>query len=239
MSLPINGYGQGLYNSFSSQWNDYDKESPQWQFFKLLTKPEDVFRYIRSHRHENGHWARDNLKFALLEMILIFVLSFVLLILPGFQFSAENIFIAILQLIGINFIIFGLLASFLFTKFLNKFGLASRSYRESRQDVEFRFCFDAFCNGYTAIIADFLVGYPIIYLIGLVFSNSLFTLILPNTLLCFAGCHFLYLFIQTLNVLPFIKKLPYLLFWVPVILTYVLSMIFHWPIVRGWIFCLF
>ena len=122
MSLPINGYGQGLYNSFSSQWNDYDKESPQWQFFKLLTKPEDVFRYIRSHRHENGHWARDNLKFALLEMILIFVLSFVLLILPGFQFSAENIFIAILQLIGINFIIFGLLASFLFTKFLNKIG---------------------------------------------------------------------------------------------------------------------
>lgn len=235
MSLPINGYGQGLYNSVSSRWNEYDKESSQWQFYKLLTSPEDVFRYIRSHRHECGYWARDNFKFAFREIILISCLLLVWYIFPGFHPSFKSIILNEIQFVAFDFIILGVLCASIFSTFLNKFGLANRSYRESRQDVEWRFCFDAFCNGYVAIIIDFLIGYPIIYLISLIFPNYFFILFLPNTLLCIAVCHSLYLFVQTLNVLPFIKRLPFPLFFVPVILVYTLSLIFGWSIARGWV----
>lgn len=233
MSLPINGYGQGLYSSVSSKWNEYDKESSQWQFFKLLTSPEDVFRYIRSHRHECGFWARDNFNFAFLEIILITVLLLVWYIFPGFHLSLKLILLNEIQFVGFYFLIFGILSASIFSTFLNKFGLASRSYRESRQDVEWRFCFDAFCNGYVALIADFFFGYPIIYLVSLIFNNYFFTLFLPNTLLCIAACHFLYLFVQTLNVLPFIKRLPTPIFFIPVIIIHLLSLVFGWPIARG------
>ncbi|OHT05411.1 hypothetical protein TRFO_26895 [Tritrichomonas foetus] len=235
MSLPIDGYGQGLYNSVSSRWNEYDKESAQWQFVKLLTKPSDVFRYIRSHRHESGLWARNNYKFAGLEVVFILILSFIWYVFPKFHFSIHILITNLFQYIVRDYVLFGALTATLFSMFLNKFGLAVRSYRESRQDVEWKFCFDAFCNGYVALIFDFFLGYPVIYLISLIFPNWFFTLFLPNTLLCISACHFLYLFIQTLNVLPFIRRIPYVIFFVPVFFVYFLSLVFGWPMARMWI----
>ena len=235
MTLPIDGYGQGLYNSVSSRWSEYDKESAQWQFYKILTHPDDLFRYIRSHRHECGFWARDNLKFSILEVIVLSALSFVWYIFPGFAFSLDVVVVSLLKFVIKDYILFGLATATLFSLFLNKFGLAIRSNRESRQDVEWRFCFDAFCNGYAALILDFFAGYPILYAIGMIFPSTFFELLIPNTLLMIAACHFLYLFIQTLNVLPFIRRLSYPVFFVPVVLVYLLSLVFGWPIARGWI----
>lgn len=235
MNTPFGGSGRGVMQSFGS-WIDVDKESVLWQFSALIQKPRNAFKYFASRRHEKGLWPRGHFRFVIFEHVLLFALSLIYYVFPDFHFSGSSIFWNFMTFVILDFIVLDCLVSSVIYVYLNKWGLAERSYRESRQDVDWIFCLDAFCNGCAAMICDFMGGYVIIHTLELLFKDmSFFTVFLPNTLF-FAGIwHSVYLFIETLNVLPFIKKLNYVYFVVPLICFYILSVILGWKLPHKWL----
>jgi hypothetical protein len=229
MPLPFDG--KGPWRPMIGQWSDVDKESVSWQFATLLQKPNTAFRYFSSRRHERGMWARGHIRFALFEAIAILLLSLLWYLFPEFHFSWHSIVANFFTFIVRDFFISGLALSFLVCTLLNRCGLAMRSYRESHQDVERRFVFDAFCNGVVAVIVDFMAGYFIVHIFERWFrANRIFQLLVPNTLFLGTFVHFIYLFVGTLNILPFIKRVPTLPFALPALGVYVLSLVFGWQL---------
>jgi hypothetical protein len=229
MIIPFDG--KGVWRSVGSQWIDIDKESVIWQLTTLIKRPNSAFRYFASRRHVQGMWARGNIRFALFEVCALLLSSILWYVFPEFPFSFKSLLINILTFAVRDFLIIGWSFSFIVSLILNRFGLAMRSYRESRQDVERRFCFDAFCNGAVAFLTDFMLGYFVLHICERLFSsNRIIQLFLPNTLFLLTTIHFLYLFVGTVNVLPFIKRLRIFYFAIPPICLYVLSLIFGWKI---------
>lgn len=164
------------------------------------------------------------------------MLSLLWYVYPGFSWSVESVIRNFVTFVVLDFLIVdcGISSAAYFC--LNKWGLEWRSYRESRQSVEWRFCLDAFCNGNVAIISDFMVGYFLVHALEVAFDrNWVTTILLPNTVLFGAVGHCLYIFVESLNVLPFIKRLNAMHFLMPVIVGYVISVIFGWKPAITWI----
>lgn len=235
MNVPLDGLKSGFMNVASTGWSEGDKNSAFWQFIILFAKPHSLFKHMRYHRHESGIWARGHFRFALFEIMFIAIFSLIWFIFPSYKLTLNNFCACLITFVGFDFIIVGIALATIFWWGLNKWGIASRSYRESRQDVEWKFCIDAYCNGYVAVIIDFLFGYPIFHILSIAIPNYFFTYFVPNTLIVFAAAHFTFLFIESLNVLPFIKRRNFVLYMIPIVIIYVLSLAFQWPIAIGWI----
>jgi hypothetical protein len=158
-------------------------------------------------------------------------ISLVWYLFPEFKLSLKSLLFTLFVCFIRHFLMLGLIVSFLVCALLNKYGLAVRSYRESHQDVDWRFCFDAFCNGTVAFIFDFLIGHLIVHF-GEIYcpQNWLFAFFLPNSLFLAMSLHFIYLFVGSLNVLPFIKRLRTVHFAIGPICAYVLSLICRWRV---------
>jgi hypothetical protein len=229
MTIPFDG--KGVWRSVGGPWSDIDKESVSWQLVTLLKRPQTAFRYFASRRHERGLWARGHLRFTLFE-ICAFVLSSALwYVFPEFRLSLKSLVMNVVTFAIRDFLIIGWSVSFFVSLALNRFGLAMRSYRESHQDVERRFCFDAFCNGMVAFLVDFMFGYFFLHILERLFpTNRVIQVFLPNTLFLGTTIHFLYLFVGTVNVLPFIKRLRIAYLAIPAICLYVLSLVFGWKV---------
>lgn len=231
MSLPFQGLGCGVFQSVGGSWMEADKESVRWQFFALFRRPTTTFRYFGSRRHEFGIWSRGHFRFALFEAFAMSAISLVWYLFPEFKLSLKSLLFTLFVCFIRHFLMLGLIVSFLVCALLNKYGLAVRSYRESHQDVDWRFCFDAFCNGTVAFIFDFLIGHLIVHF-GEIYcpQNWLFAFFLPNSLFLAMSLHFIYLFVGSLNVLPFIKRLRTVHFAIGPICAYVLSLICRWRV---------
>jgi hypothetical protein len=82
-----------------------------------------------------------------------------------------------------------------------------------------------------AFITDFMVGYFFLHILEAILpANRFVQLFLPNTLFLLTTIHFIFLFVGTLNVLPFIKRLRTVYFAIPSFCLYVLSLIFGWKV---------
>jgi hypothetical protein len=231
MSHPFEGQGGGLFQSVSGFWMEADKESVRWQFFALFRRPATAFRYFGSRRHELGIWSRGHFRFALFEASAMSAILLVWYLFPEFKLTLKSLLFTLFVCFIRHFLTLGVTVSLVVSALLNKFGLAVRSYRESHQDVDWRFCFDAFCNGTVAFIFDFLIGYLIVHIGEICWpQNWFFAFFLPNSLFLAASLHFIYLFVGTLNVLPFIKRLKTVHFAIAPICGYVLSLICRWRV---------
>jgi hypothetical protein len=231
MTLPFEVLGEGVFQSVGGPWVEVDKESVRWQFLTLFQRPNTAFRYFGSRRHELGIWSRGHFRFALFEASAMFAISLLWFVFPEFPFSLKSVLFTFFACFVRYFVFAGAAVSFVVCWLLNKFGLAVRSYRESHQDVEWRFCFDAFCNGTVAFMFDFLVGHFFVHIFELLFPEKwVVAFAIPNTLFLTMVIHFIYLFVRTLNVLPFIKTVRVLHFAIPPICIYIFSLIFNWKV---------
>ena len=229
MNSPFDGQSSGMLRSLGA-WVDADKESIRWQFCALLQKPRVAFRYFGSRRHENGMWPRGHFRFVIFEHFIVFVLALFWYVYPDFPFSMRSLLWNLYSIFVIDFLALDCLFATVTYFCMNRWGMAVRPHRELRQDVEWRFCLDAFSNGYVAMICDFGIGYFFVHWLEVVIENWVTSVLLPNTLFFVALAHFLFLFVGTLNVLPFITKLNFLHFLVPTVCVYVMALVLGWRI---------
>ena len=229
MNAPFESHPRGALRSLGT-WMDADKESIRWQFFALLQKPHVAFRYFGLRRHESGMWPRGHFKFVLFEHFLVFILMLFYYVYPEFPFSVRSVLWNFSTVFVRDFLLLDCAVATLTYFCMNRWGLAVRPHREFRQDVEWRSCLDAFSNGGVAMIWDFVIGYFFVHSLEVAFQSWFTAVLLPNTVFFFAIAHFLYMFVGTLNVLPFITKLTFGHFLVPTVCGYVLSLIFSWRI---------
>jgi hypothetical protein len=116
---------------------------------------------------------------------------------------------------------------------LNRWGLAIRTFRESRQDVELAFVFDAFCNAYVPYLVDFLFGYFFIHIFENVFKTYwIFSILLPNSIFIFTFLHSSWILIESLKVLPFVKRPNFAYVSATLGVIWLFSLVFRWRLAR-------
>ena len=195
---------------------------------------------MRAHRHTKGAWSRDDPGFFLLELSIIIFISIFWFILPFTPYSMRCFFQSLISFVLIDFILLGIIFASLVCYCLNKWGKSqSVSSHASDQDVEWKFCFDCFTNSFVAIIADIDCAFIIVYILRkiLISLNKVFfaKIFLPNFLFFIAYTHFTILFIQCIQVLPFIKRMNFIIYCVPLFLFFMLSIAFSFPLFDIWI----
>ena len=221
---------------FSSQ---VDGESAIWQLINIYKNPAAVFRWIRAHRHTKGTWSRDDPGFFLLELLVILCISLFWFILPFTPYSMRCFFQSIISFVFIDFVFIGVLFASAVFLCLSKWGKSqSVSSHASDQDIEWKFCFDCFTNSFVAIIADIDFAFIVIYIIRkILFSVSkvfFAKVFLPNFLIFIAYTHFTILFVQCIQVLPFIKRMNFIIYCIPIFLFFMLSIAFSFPLFDIW-----
>ena len=232
----LQSFNRGFYQRVQNKWIDSDKDSPIWQFVTLIVKPNSVFKHVVTHKHETGFWIRGNLKFLFTEIVLLMISIIFWFIFRVIPFSFNTFFRGMLSFLIIDFGIICSIVSTIFWKCLNKWRIVTHSYRESRQDVEWKYCADAFHNCMVAIIFDFIYCFPIVSVLSkLSKSSPLFSYFIPNSLLCISFCHGIYLMISSFNVLAFVKRMNPLYFIVPVLILFSIFFALRFDFVSYWI----
>ena len=232
----LHNFNGGIYQKVQDKWVDSDKDSPLWQFVTLIVKPNSVFKHIVTHKHETSLWPRGNIKFLLTELFFLILSIPIWFLFRLIPFNFQTFISGLFSYIIIDYGVIGSLISTVFWKCLNKWRIITHSYRESKQDVEWKYCADAFHNGMVAVIFDFVYLFPLLSLICKIHKSSvLLNYFLPNSLFCIAICHGIYLMISSLNVLAFIKRMNYMYFIAPVFMLFIILFTLRIDIVSFWI----
>lgn len=224
--LPGGNYPkEPLYKRILSFAN-MDSESAIYQLVNMYYNPSSIHRIVFTHRHTKGHWYRDDPAFYIIQAACIAVIALIYYILPITNYSLRTLFKLIFSFVGIDYVIIGLIVSTALWFYLNKWGKAPQTLHSTNQDVEWRYCVDVYCNGFVAIMVDINLGFLIITLIRH-FSSSWFARIfLPNTVIAVGIINFIILAVPCLMILPYINKFGIAPFALPVLLIYIISLIF-------------
>ena len=221
-----------------------DGETAVWQLLNMYQNPQAVFRWIRAHRHTKGAWSRDDPGFLILETLIITVVAIFWYIMPFTPYSLRCLIKSLLSFLVIDFFLQGVILASATYVSLTKWGKAQNIPSHfSDEAIEWKFCFDCFANSFVAIIVDIDISFIIVLIIRKVMSHlkkAYFARIfLPNFLIFIALTHFTILFIQCLQVMPFIKRMNYLIFCVPIFILFMISIAFSIPLFDLWFKCHF
>ncbi|KAI5491603.1 UNC-50 family [Trichomonas vaginalis G3] len=211
-----------------------DSESAGWQLAISYTNPSKLYKFIQKHRHTKQKWGRDDPAFVILQSILIIAIAFIWYILPLTSYSFFTLIRGIFTSLVVDYFIIGGIFAVVTWYLLNKFGKAPQTFHSTEQDVELQFCFDVFCNAYTAIIFDINVGFILTQTLRAIFHNWLFTIFLPNTLYAIALIHFIVVAVPCILILPFLNKFELMPPILIVIVGYILSIILSIDIGSIW-----
>lgn len=224
-----------LKKTFLTQ--QFDGESAMWQFVNMYKNPSSVFRWMRAHRHTKGSWARDDPGFIILEVVVILSIAVVWYILPFSPYSFRYFLKSIASFLLVDYVLMGILVSGLLYIYLNKWGKSQAVTPHAvDQDVEWRFCFDCFTNGFVAIIADIDIPFIIIFFYKTIVKRStmLSNVFIPNFIIFIALAHFTILTVQCIQVLPFVKRMNYILFCLPLLVLFLFSIAASFSFLDVW-----
>jgi hypothetical protein len=215
--------------------NNMDRESAVWQFTNMYFNPSAVRRIIAQHKHAKGTWGRDDPAFLLIETGIMAGLALLWYILPFTPFSSMTLVRSLSTFVIFDFFILGLISSTLLWVLLNKWGKVALAAHRSDEDVEWRYCFDVFCNSFIAVIVDIDLGFIIVAILGLISKGWLVQVFIPNTLLFVGVVHFVLLAIPLILILPFVKKFGIGPPLIAVFVLYVISLLFSFEGGKRWI----
>lgn len=211
-----------------------DSESAAWQLMNVYLNPKAIHRFIRTHRHTKGHWSRDDPSFLILETSVIFLSALIWYLSPFTLYSFRSFFRILFTFIISDLYISGLIFATLVWLCLNHWGKAPRTAHSTEQDVEWRFCFDVYCNAFTAIIIDVNLGMLLVRIFELISSNWFFRIFLPNLILAIGSLHFILLAVPCIMVLPFLKPIQMWIYLGSVVLLFFASVAFSIPFGQKW-----
>ena len=233
MSLPSRFEPDYFFRSMFAL-NGMDRESAVWQLTNMYTNPAAVRRMITAHKHAKGRWSRDDPAFLLLEMGLIASTALVWYILPITPFSLATLVRGLFTLVGFDFLFLGVIFATCLWFSLNRWGKTAVTAHHSTEDVEWRYCFDVYCNSFIAIIVDIDLGFVLVMILSHLSNRWFFRVLLPNAVI-FAGClHFVFLAVPFTLVIPYVNKVGIMPFVVPLLVALLISLIFsieggtHW-----------
>ena len=225
MVLPNNFESESFVKRALSFAN-MDQESAVWQLVNSYVNPSALRRFIVTHRHTKGKWSRDDPGFILIETAAIVGIAFLWYFLPLTHYNFSTLFRALLTFVGFDFYIIGALFSVTIWFVLNRFWKAPSSFHTPEQDVEFRFCFDVFCNSFVAFLVDIDFGFIIAQSLRSLTTHWFVSIFLTNTLFAVAMIHFIILAVPCVLILPFINKFGIMPFILPVVIFYLISIVF-------------
>ena len=117
---------------------------------------------------------------------------------------------------------------------MNRFWKAPNSFHTTEQDVEFRFCFDVFCNSFVAIIVDIDCFYLVAQTLRSITSNWFVCIFLTNTLFAGAMIHFVVLAVPNILILPYISKFGIMTFVLSIAFIYIITIVFSIDLGKAW-----
>ena len=202
-----------------------DSESALWQFYNLYMRPSAIHRMILTHRHTKGRWSRDDPAFFILEIASSIILSIFWYIIPATSFSTITLFKSLFSFVVFDFGILGIVLSSIMWFSLNNWGKAPRTTHSTDQDVEWRYCFDVFCNSFVAILVDIDIGFVLVAILRYFSNGWLFRVFIPNTIVLAGIVHFIIIAVPCIMILPFLTKFGVMPFIAPVFLVYIITLV--------------
>lgn len=203
-----------------------DKESAIWQFTSMYVKPAAVCRMITTHKHAKGRWSRDDPAFLLIEVGVLAAISLIWSILPMTPFSLGTIIRALSTFIIFDFFIIGGVLATIVWFCLNKWGKTKLTAHHIDEDIEWRYCFDVYCNSFIAIIVDINIGFVMVSILGMISNHWFFRVFLPDLVLLIGVVHFVVLAVPLILVIPYVNKFSIVPVVVPLLVMFLVAILF-------------
>ncbi|CAI4045170.1 hypothetical protein SKDZ_11G2360 [Saccharomyces kudriavzevii ZP591] len=215
------GYGQQsvpmvIKRLFKTPRN-LDVETASWEMFHLIFHPRKAYRSIYYQRQTKNQWARDDPSFFIFQIALISISSVTWSIYNsgfkndgvsmGFFGIMGHFFKSLIMMVVLDFFIFGFIMATIFYVLLNRSYFKFKSSRNTV--VEWAYCFDVHCNSFLIILLClYFIQFLLLPVINL---QNWISLLIGNSLYCFAIGHYFILTFYGYNQLPFLKNLNFIL----------------------------
>lgn len=209
------GYGQQsvpmvIRRLFKTPKN-LDLETASWEMFHLIFHPRKAYRSIYYQRQTKNQWARDDPSFFIFQIALISLSSIIWSIYnSGFNNDSDmgalsiigHFFKSLVMMVILDFFIFGFIMATIFYLLLNRSHFKFKSSQNSV--VEWAYCFDVHCNSFLIILLClYFIQFLLLPIINL---QNWISLLIGNSLYCFAIGHYFILTFYGYNQLPFLEK---------------------------------
>ncbi|CCH62581.1 hypothetical protein TBLA_0H02970 [Henningerozyma blattae CBS 6284] len=183
-----------------------DFETASWEMVHLIFKPRMAYRQFYYQRQTNKQWARDDPSFFLLQIGLLMASSLIWSIVYGH--SVGGFFRMMLNMVVTDFFLFGFTVATIFWFVLNRPMFKFKSAVNSR--VEWAYCFDVHCNAFLIIwVSIYFLQFLALPILNM---ENWFSLVVGNTLYCFAFAHYFILTFYGYSQLTFLKNISFILF---------------------------
>ncbi|KOG98347.1 Gmh1p [Saccharomyces eubayanus] len=194
-----------------------DLETASWEMFHLILHPRKAYRSIYYQRQTKNQWARDDPSFFIFQIVLISISSVIWSIYnSGFNNENGNMgffgiighfFKSLIMMVFLDFFIFGFVMATIFYFLLNRSYFKFKSSQNTV--VEWAYCFDVHCNSFLIILLClYFIQFLLLPIINL---QNWISLLIGNSLYCFAIGHYFILTFYGYNQLPFLKNLNFIL----------------------------
>ncbi|AET40738.1 Gmh1p Ecym_6362 [Eremothecium cymbalariae DBVPG len=182
-----------------------DFESAMWDMVNLIVKPRKAFRASYYRRQIKHRLSRDDPSFFILQIFLLSLSSTFWSLEYGHSFT-EFLKIMI-NMIFIDFFLFGFVMATLFWIILNRPNLKFRSSQDSK--VEWAYCFDVHCDAF--LIIWVLLYFLQFLLLPLINLHRWISLFIGNTLYCVAIGYYFVLTFYGYSQMTFLKNVNFIL----------------------------
>jgi hypothetical protein len=189
---------------------------------------------ITTHRGAKGHWSREDPSFLLIESAAISATAFIWYLFPATPFHLSTLFRGLSTFLLFDFLSIGVIVATVLWFCLNKWGKASGAHRTD-EDIEWRYCFDVYCNAYIAILVDIDLGFLLVSVLSWISKGWFFRVLIPNTVILVGAIHFVILAVPLILVIPFIKKFGIGLATTPMFVLYLISLVGSFEGSRHWL----
>jgi hypothetical protein len=199
-----------------------DRESAIWQFTNMYFNPASVRRMITTHKGAKGRWSREDPSFLLVEATVVSAVSLVWYLFPTTPYSVGSLFRSFATFFLFDFVFVGLLTATLLWFCVKRL-------------LEWRYCIDIYCNAYVAIIFDVDFGFLALSVLSWISQRWIIRVFLPNTLLLVGAIHFVVLAVSLVMMPSFIERFGIVRFVGPMVIVWIISLVFSLEIGRGWL----
>ncbi|CCE64586.1 hypothetical protein TPHA_0I00800 [Tetrapisispora phaffii CBS 4417] len=183
-----------------------DFETAIYEMINLVFKPRKAFRSFYYQRQTKQQWAREDPSFFILQIALLTVSSVVWSIVYGHSFF--GFLKMMINMIFIDFFLFGFTVASFFWLLLNRPMFKFRSAMQSR--VEWAYCFDVHSNAFLIIwVTLYFLQFLLLPIIRL---HKWIGIFVGNTLYCFSFAHYFILTFYGYSQLAFLKNINFILF---------------------------
>lgn len=219
------------YLSRLTDVSQMDIQSALDQMRSLLSgRPQVVYKTAYYRKQTKNHWARDDPAFGALQAAFLTISSVAYSI--AFRTTLMSGLAFLLYSLLWNWLVPGVILATLGRELANRHMVTTQSSSHVKQSVEWLYAFDIHCNAFFPLFCLLYVAQ--FFLLPLVLGQTLFALLLSNTLYAAAFSWYWYITHLGYRSLPFLSNTEIFLFPIAaIVMVYILNII-GYPFSMGW-----